>query len=219
MQLSCSKRGLASRCLEKRLPSSSRLRMESGVNLGALATTFGLIFVAELPDKTLYTILLLATRHRGLPVFLGACGAFLVQVMLAVAVGSLFGQLPPGLLHWGTAALFLGFGLLMLLREEPAEELKTGAVSSRRLALLSFGLVFAAEFGDATQIGTAALSASLHARWEVFFGATLALWLTAALAVTVGRYLRDRLDKKLIRRGAGLLFCAFALFTAIHGAG
>lgn len=188
-----------------------------GVNLAALATTFGLIFVAELPDKTLYTIVLLATRNRGLPILVGACAAFLVHVALAVALGSLVGKLPPGFLRWGSAALFLGFGLVMLLREEADDPAAAPPAAPHRLMLLSFGLVFAAEFGDATQIGTAALTASLHARWEVFIGATLALWSTAALGVTAGRYLRDRLPKKTLRRVAGGLFCAFALFTAIHG--
>jgi len=199
------------------LPSVASLRKENGVNLGALATTFALIFVAELPDKTLYSILLLATRNRPLPIFFGASVAFTVHTALAVLLGSLFGQLPHGLLRWGTAALFLAFGLVMLLRDEPEAEEETAPSSPARLLLTTFGLVFAAEFGDATQIGTAALSASLHARWEVFAGATMALWLTAALGVTAGRYLSGRINKKVVRRVAGALFCAFAVFAAIHG--
>ena len=88
------------------------------VDAAALLTSFGLIFVAELPDKTAYTILLLAARGRTLPVLLGAWSAFLVQGFIAVGLGSLLMRLPPQAVRWTVAGIFAAFGLVLLLRAE-----------------------------------------------------------------------------------------------------
>src|SRR5262244_3623336 len=80
----------------------------------------------------------------------------------------------------------------------------------------SFGLVFAAEWGDATQIGSAALVARFRAPLSVFIGATLGLWAGAAIAALVGRAVGRRLPTRLLRRAAGLLFCVFAILTLLR---
>ena len=183
-----------------------------------LLTSFGLIFLAELPDKTLYLVLLQATRHRAAPVLLGAWGAFAIQTCIALALGSLLSRLPHQVVRWAVAAAFLAFGLLLLLGKEP----ETGPVDragtpAGRAFATTFWLVFAAEFGDATQIGTAALAARFEQRWLVFSGALLGLWAASALAVCLGSALGSRLPKRALRRAAGALFCAFALFSAVHG--
>ena len=81
-------------------------------------STFGLIFVAELGDKTLLTVLLLASRYRAWPVLLGGCLAFVVQGMVAVALGQVVAFLPRNWIRTGSAALFLGFGLWLLFGPE-----------------------------------------------------------------------------------------------------
>jgi putative Ca2+/H+ antiporter (TMEM165/GDT1 family) len=186
------------------------------VHWGALATTFGLIFLAELPDKTAWTVLLLAARNRPLPVLLGAWTAFLAQGMVALALGTLLAKLPPQAVRWTAAAVFLGFGLLLLLREEGPEEEES--LSHRKAFASAFTMVFLAEMGDATQIGTAALVARFAgARASVFVGATLALWSVSALAITVGRTLGPRINKRLLRKFAGLSFIAFAVASVLFG--
>ena len=180
-------------------------------------TAFALIFLAELPDKTLYTVLVLATRGRAWPVLLGACLAFLVHGFIALGLGALLGELPEALVRYGAAALFLGFGLVLLLGREEHDEGAGPTAASSRTFLASFGLVFAAEWGDATQLATAALAARAGAqRWLVFTGATLALWCTAALAVGIGRALGPRLPRLLLRRVAGALFVLFAIVSAVR---
>ena len=178
------------------------------MHFGIFATTFGLIFLAELPDKTAYTVLLLASRGRPLPVLFGSWAAFLVQGLLAVALGSFIGQLPPQAVRWTTAALFLAFGLFLLLGKD-AEEAPP-PLSRRKAVVQAFVLVFLAELGDATQIGTAALVARLHDRWSVLAGSTLALWTVAALAVTLGATVGARLPKRGLRRVAGAVFLLFS---------
>jgi putative Ca2+/H+ antiporter (TMEM165/GDT1 family) len=184
------------------------------VNLEALLTAFGLIFVAELPDKTAYTVLLLAARGRPLAVLLGAWCAFAAQGLIAVALGTLLAQLPPTALRWFAGAVFVFFGLLLLLREEK-EEAQERALTQRREFFTALGLVFLAEMGDATQIASAALVARLHARWSVFAGATLALWSVAGLAVTVGSTLGPRVPRRALRKAAGAVFIVFGVASAL----
>lgn len=182
-----------------------------------LLTTFALIFLAELPDKTLYTVLLLASRGRAVPVLLGAWAAFLVHGLIAVALGALFARLAPRAVGWTAAVLFFAFGLFLLLRREQDEEAAPEAKPPAHLFFSSFAMVFAAEWGDATQIGTAALVARSPAqRWVVFAGATLALWAGTVLAVTLGRFVGERMPKLLLRRAAGVLFCLFGVFSAVQ---
>lgn len=179
-------------------------------------SVFALIFLAELPDKTLYAILLLAARGRPLPVLLGACAAFLVHGFIALGLGVLAGHLPARAVGLASAAVFLGFGLALLLRGDGAEEERPPAPPSRAL-VEAFALVFAAEWGDATQIGTAALVARMpHHPWLVFCGATSALWSGAALAVALGRKAGRSLPRPLLRKAAGAVFCAFGLASAVH---
>lgn len=183
------------------------------MHFGVFLTSFGLIFLAELPDKTAYTVLLLASRGRPWPVLLGSWAAFLVQGFVAVALGSLIGRLPPEAVRWTAAALFLAFGLFLVLGRD-AEEAPPPASHGKAL-LEAFALVFLAELGDATQIGTAALVARLHHHWSVLAGSTLALWAVSGLAVTVGATVGARLPKRALRRVAGVFFLLFALASVL----
>jgi putative Ca2+/H+ antiporter (TMEM165/GDT1 family) len=190
-----------------------RPAVQGRVHFGALLTAFGLIFLAELPDKTAYTVLLLASRSRPVPVLLGSWAAFLAQGFVAVALGSLLARLPPQAVTWSAAALLLAFGLMLLLSRDAEEE--PPPPSHRKAFVEAFVLVFLAEMGDATQIGTAALVARLGARWSVLIGSTLALWTVAALAVTVGATVGPRLPRRTLRRVAGALFIVFAVGSVL----
>lgn len=183
-----------------------------------LITSFVLIFVAELGDKTLYAILLLAARHRALPVLLGAWAAFVVQGVIALGLGMALGRLSAELVRWVTVAVFLGFGVALLAKREASVGDQDKPLPPRfgQVVLTSFIFVFLAEWGDASQIGTAALVAHLRAPAQVIVGATLALWLGTLLAVVVGRSVGARLPAKLLRRIAGALFCLFAVLTALR---
>jgi putative Ca2+/H+ antiporter (TMEM165/GDT1 family) len=106
-------------------------------------SVFGVIFLAELPDKTALAALVLATKYRPLPVFLGAALALTVQSLVAVAAGGLLSLLPSHPVHIGAGILFLVFAVLMWRRHH-GEELGAAIISSplgrsnrppRRLAL------------------------------------------------------------------------------------
>ena len=158
--------------------------------LQLFATVFAVIFVAELPDKTALAAVVLATRHKPLPVFLGAVLALTVQSAVAVAAGGLLSLLPARAVHVGAGALFLVSALVMWRWKEDddgADSKAEGAEPSFLRAFTStFMVVFIAEWGDLTQLGTAALAARYRSTFLVFFAATLALWAVTAIAVLIG---------------------------------
>jgi putative Ca2+/H+ antiporter (TMEM165/GDT1 family) len=190
--------------------------MRRAVNLTAFLTSFGLIFVAELPDKTAYTMLLLAARGHPVQVFLGSCLALSTQALVAVGLGSLLVRLPEDTVRYASAAVFVGFGLYLLLSKPDDEHVKQ-PVSKQQMFLYSFGLVFLAEMGDATQLGTAALVARFRAPWSVYLGSSLALCAVALLMVTLGGTLGARLPKRALRKAGGGLFLIFAVLSLVIG--
>jgi putative Ca2+/H+ antiporter (TMEM165/GDT1 family) len=173
------------------------------------ATVFGVIFLAELPDKTALAALVLATRHRALPVFLGASTALTLQSIIAVAMGSLLAQLPTQVVHVGSGLLFIGCALLMWFRQHGAAEVTAKAEEEAGFwsALWTvFLVVFVAEWGDLTQIGTAGFEAKYHAWLTILLASSLALWSVAALAVFAGNRAGRLLDPKLTQRVAAGAF-------------
>ena len=181
---------------------------------GPLAVTFALIFVAELGDKTLLATLLLATRYSARPVLLGAWAGFAVQTCIALVGGEAFSLLPVVAVRWITVALFTFFGI-QLLRSGDEEE-KEDDKSGRSPFMVTFLTVFAAEWGDATQVGTMALVARFHSPVEVGLGAMLGLWAGAVIAVFAGKALGNRVSPRTLRRIGGTLFLVFAAVTALQ---
>ena len=178
-----------------------------------LFVTFGVIFVAELVDKTLLVTILLAARYRSLPVLLGAWLGFLVQTGVAVAAGTLMSRLPSGVLKWFSVAAFAFFGVLMLWRGESVDEKQV--TGTRGPFLLTFFAILLAEWGDATQVGTMALTARFHTLVPVFVGALLGLWAGAAVAVVVGRSVGRAVNPVWLRRAGGVVFLLLAVGAAL----
>jgi putative Ca2+/H+ antiporter (TMEM165/GDT1 family) len=174
-------------------------------------SVFGVIFVAELPDKTALAALVLATRHKALPVFLGTALALTVQSVVAVAAGGLLSMLPPRPVHIGAGLLFLVSAVVMWRRRADDEGDETdgkhrGPPTFWRSFGTVFSVVFIAEWGDLTQLGTAALAARYKSPIAVFTGATVALWCVAALAVFVGNRAGKLLDPDVTKRVAAVIF-------------
>jgi putative Ca2+/H+ antiporter (TMEM165/GDT1 family) len=191
------------------------------VVLSVVAAAFVLILPVELPDKTLFATLVLATRFKPWPVFVGVGLAFAVQSLVAVTAGSLLGLLPHYVVTAVVALVFL-IGAVVLWRSARSgpEEEELGDTPEHppfwRAAALSFGVLFAAEWGDFSQLATAALAARYDAPVSVFVGSLAALLVVSALAVLLGRKLADRLPIALIRRVAAALFLAFAVVAVVE---
>lgn len=192
------------------------------VALLTLASTFLLVLAVELPDKTLVATLVLTTRFRAWPVFAGVTVAFAVQSAIAVAFGHALTFLPDALVATVVAGLF-GIGAFLLLREgfsasgdgeEDGVRSGPGPVTFARAALTSFGVLFAAEWGDASQLATAALAARYGSPLAVGLGAFLALIAVAGVAVLVGQKARSRIHPKKLQRVAGFVFAGLTTLAA-----
>ena len=101
------------------VPPSGAARMTGPLlNLAVLGTTFGVILLAELPDKTAIASLVLGTRYRSSYVFAGVAAAFAAHVVLAILAGSLLGLLPHRALEVIVAVLFAAGAVLILRRRD-----------------------------------------------------------------------------------------------------
>ena len=198
------------------------------MSLFVVLAVFAAIFPAELPDKTFVATLVLSTRYPPLPVWLGASAAFVVQTVVAVAAGGLLSLLPHQPVRAVTAGLFL-IGAIVLLRtqseadeevleveEEIADD--TRAPSFRRAMLTTFAVLFAAEWGDLSQLLTAAFAARYRDPVSVGVGALAALVIVAGLGVLGGRALLRLIPEVWVRRIAAAVFLVFAVVTAIDAA-
>ncbi|MGP3971201.1 TMEM165/GDT1 family protein [Streptomyces sp. 6N223] len=203
-------------------------------SLSTAAVVFGVIVLAELPDKTALAGLLLGTRFRAGYVFAGVAAAFVLHVVLAVAAGSVLTLLPQRPLQAVVGLLFLG-GAVLVLREarkqgagedDEGEEDDEGAVrvpsepSFWRVAGSGFTLILVAEFGDITQIMTANLAARYDDPLSVAVGSALALWSVAALGILGGRALLRWVPLRVISTVAAAVMLAlagFSLFEALAG--
>jgi Ca2+/H+ antiporter, TMEM165/GDT1 family len=170
------------------------------MDLAVLALTFGAIFVVELPDKTFIAALVLSTRYRPLLVWIGVGLAFFVQCLIAVSLGQAASLLPKEVVQGVAAAIFL-VGAVLLFREAPkadAEEAETeeefaAKAGDPRTGLKAIGtsflVLFAAEWGDLSQLLTISLVGKYGEPVSVFLGAWGALLAVSGLAVIAGRFL------------------------------
>jgi Ca2+/H+ antiporter, TMEM165/GDT1 family len=201
------------------------------VDLAVIAVAFGAIFLVELPDKTFVAALVLATRYRPLAVWVGVGLAFLVQTAIACTVGQVVTYLPHEVVEAFAGLIFLA-GAILLLREAPkadAEEAETeqeyaAKASAPRTGLAAVGasflVLFAAEWGDLSQLLTISLVGRYHQPWSVFVGAWGALLVVSGLAVVAGRFLLQHMRLSTIHYvGAAvcLLLAAVTAYQLVFG--
>jgi putative Ca2+/H+ antiporter (TMEM165/GDT1 family) len=187
-------------------------------SLELFATVFGVIFVAELPDKTALAALVLATRNKALPVFFGAALGLTMQSLIAVGAGSLLAQLPARYVQIGSGVVFLGCAILMWIRspEEGDEGEAKEATGFWKTLWTVFAVVFIAEFGDLTQIGTAAFEAKYHSWVVILVASMLALWCVAAIAVFVGNRAGKLLNPRITQKIAAVIFAGIGVVLVIR---
>jgi putative Ca2+/H+ antiporter (TMEM165/GDT1 family) len=186
------------------------------------AIALGAVLLVELPDKTLIATLVLSTKYRPRPVLIGVTLAFAVQCVVAVTAGGLLHLLPHRVLE-AIVALLFAVGAFLLFRESVAEEedeVESGTpngadLSNRRIAAISFGVLFAAEWGDASQLATAGLVARYGQPVAIGLGAFVALAGVACLAALAGKVVLRKVPLQLVHRIAAGLFSVFALIALV----
>ena len=192
------------------------------MDFAVVFAVFPIIFIGELPDKTMFASLVMSTRGRPVLVWVGAASAFVVHVVIAVTIGvALFHLLPHQVLDAVVAGMFL-VGAALALREaikekkqrQQEEIVEREVASHRRVAVTAFLVIFLAEWGDLTQILTANLAAHYHDPLSVGVGAVLALWAVAGLAVIGGRSLLRFINLFTIRIVTAVVLVALAGWAA-----
>ena len=188
------------------------------MDLKLFLSTFLLIFIAELPDKTAIATLLMATRGKPAPIFVGVALAFVVQTLIAVLFGSALSHLPEALVHLFAGVLFVIFAALAWYKAKGEEEAdlavseRIEAMSFLKRASASFLVIFIAEWGDLTQLASASLVARFKEPMTIFFASVLALWTVTGIAVTLGRRIKKHINPVLLQRVAAVVFAGVGIF-------
>jgi putative Ca2+/H+ antiporter (TMEM165/GDT1 family) len=191
----------------------------------ALLTSFGLVFVAELGDKTQLAVLAQTCKYRRpWAVFAGASLALIAVTALGAAGGQLVSRLvPPAVLRWGAAAAFVVMGVFVargaardaegnsecVCPDEKVANASSLTMSWQALAG-TFGLLFVAELGDKTQLAVLSM-ATKSTPWLVFAGGGLALTAVTGLAVVGGEGLCRLIPKRVLLGVSGVAFVAMGI--------
>jgi putative Ca2+/H+ antiporter (TMEM165/GDT1 family) len=189
------------------------------MKLAIIAAVFPLVFVAELPDKTMFASLVLAARGRPFSVWLGAVGAFFIHVVIAVSVGvAVFKILPHRVVDVVVAVLFF-VGAIFAYRSRNDEEEATEATvvgGPVRTAFTALSVIFLAEWGDLTQILTANLAARYHSPLSVGIGAFAALVAVAGVAVVGGQGLVRVLSVRTLRLVMTVALIGAGIYSVVN---
>jgi putative Ca2+/H+ antiporter (TMEM165/GDT1 family) len=189
------------------------------VRLGVAAAVFPLVFLGELPDKTMFASLVLSTRGRPLAVWAGASLAFVMHVAIAVTVGvEVIRLVPHRWVQYPVAGLFAAgavYSFLLRHHREPAAAARPG----HRVVLTSAGVIFLAEWGDLTQILTADLAARYHSWASVGLASLLALVAVAGLAVVGGSRLLARMRVDRLRVATSVVLAGMCAYTLVGAQG
>ncbi len=190
-------------------------------------TAFLLIFPIELPDKTFIATLVLATRYKPLPVWLGVSAAFAVQTVIAVTLGGLIGRLPRTPVELFAGLMFVTGGVILIRgaskadaeeaeAEEEFEAKTQPGIHGWRAVGASFLVLFVAEWGDLSQLLTASLVVRYQDPVSVGVGAFVALATVSALGALLGRTLLKRIRLATIRRVGGGLCLLLGTASLLH---
>jgi Ca2+/H+ antiporter, TMEM165/GDT1 family len=181
----------------------------------SLLAALGLVFIAELGDKTQLVALGFGARHRLAPVLTGIVIAYMATNLLSVVVGGLLGAtLPTRAIGLGGGVMFLGFAAWTLWKDE-GEADDDGAATNQGSIILSVATaMFIAELGDKTMLATATLAAQGNPVL-VWIGATIGIILSGTLGVLLGRVFGARLPERATRIGSAVLFAVFGLVLIV----
>jgi Ca2+/H+ antiporter, TMEM165/GDT1 family len=179
-----------------------------------MTTSYVLIIAAEMGDKSQLVCMTLASRHKAMPVILGAIAAFALLNTLAVVFGvAIASWLPEYVVAATVAVLFTVFGIHSLRVQEPDENEEVQERSNHGIFFTTFLLITVAEFGDKTQLAVVALS-STAAPTAVWLGSTAALASTSILGVVAGRTILQRVPLTVLHKISGSIFLVLAAIAA-----
>lgn len=218
-----------------RLPFTITLPNRLAAILKPFTEAFGVVFLSEFGDKSMFATALMAMKHRPFIVCIGALAALTVMTFIACFLGQLMHLLPATVTHYSSIALFVFFGLQMIMQsrslpdtpggaggeradaEEMVAEASVAKVQSPMAVLAKVAsLIFVAEWCDRSMLATMALAASSNTV-AVIGGATAANVLCTGVAVCAATLVSSRISERMVALVAGILFEVFAVFTYFEG--
>jgi len=184
--------------------------------LASTLIAFGVIFVAELGDKSQLMALTFATRFRVWPVLIGITLATAIVHLVSVAIGyGLGAALPTGWINLAAALAFIAFGFWTLRGDTLTDDEQEKVNRAGKRAVIAVGTAFfLAELGDKTMLATITLATD-HGWFGTWLGSTLGMVAADALAIVVGGALGSRLPERAIKFGAALAFFVFGAILII----
>ncbi|MCP5157676.1 MAG: TMEM165/GDT1 family protein [Ectothiorhodospiraceae bacterium] len=188
------------------------------MSLSIIGSSFALLFLAEMGDKTQLIAMTLAQRHRAVPVAVGVMAAFVLLNVVAVLVGDALAGLVPRDAVLAVGAVLFAFFAWRSWRdadEDESVDVEAGAGRAAGIVMTSFSLILVAELGDKTQLTMVTLGAGTGSPWSVFVGGTLALWAVSLIGIVVGATWLRRIPARLMHRGAAALFALFAAGSVV----
>jgi putative Ca2+/H+ antiporter (TMEM165/GDT1 family) len=193
------------------------------ISIPLVLSTFGIIFLAELPDKTAFSSMVLAAKYKAHQVFIGACLAMLVQTLVAVFAGSLLTLLPATPVRIIAGLGFLTFAFFAFRKRKDEEHLTAQEEKEEKAGkpawIASFLVVFAAEWGDLSQLATAGLVAHQGNALSIGIGAVLGLWTVMLIATLIGSQLGRHLTHYRLSMMSSILFTiigVYMLYSAVY---
>jgi putative Ca2+/H+ antiporter (TMEM165/GDT1 family) len=175
--------------------------------------TFFVIALAEFGDKSQLVCMTLASKHKPVPVLLGATFAFLILNALAVLLGSSITLLIPiNTVKMAASILFVGFGIhsVWSYKKEEGEMDVSASRLNSNVFITTFMMILLAELGDKTQLAVATLSTS-ESPIGVFWGSSMALFTTSLIGIWFGAKVLHRVNPAIIAWGSGVLFVVVGL--------
>jgi putative Ca2+/H+ antiporter (TMEM165/GDT1 family) len=177
-----------------------------------LLLAFGVIFVAELGDKSQLMALAFAARYRALPILVGITLATAVVHAVSVLLGAVLAvSLPTDVITFIAGVAFLGFAAWTLRGDTLDADESAKVDRPARSAIVAASLAFfLAELGDKTMLATITLASTHNVFW-VWLGSTAGMVAADAMAIVAGKLLGSRLPERTIRIGAGVAFVVFGV--------
>ena len=187
--------------------------------MSAFLLAFGVVFVAELGDKSQLMAMTFATRYRPTTVLAAISAGAAVIHLLSVAVGSALGAaLPRDAIAVAGGLAFLGFAVWTLRGDDDGDDDLEAVPRTRRRDRSVFATVLAAfvlaELGDKTMLATITL-ASDNGAVGTWLGATLGMVVVDGVAIVVGTQLASRLPERTVRIGSAAVFAIVGVILLV----
>lgn len=192
--------------------------MTRGVVMYEFWLALGIVFLAELGDKTQLVALCFATRFRPMTVLAGVFVATLVVHIFSVFLGAGAAKLlPAGYISLSAGLAFLGFGA-WTLRGDSLDDDSCENKQGRSAFWIVATTFFLAELGDKTMLSTVAIAGdNAKALFPVWLGSSLGMVISDGLAIVVGRVCGKKLPERAVKIGAAAVFFAFGVYKCAIG--